>query len=328
MIAAEVKRGELTESVHHASVAVVNTEGKLVYFYGNPMLTTFTRSSLKPFQALAVLASGAADYFKFTDEEIAIISSSHSGSPTHTNLVKGILHKLGLDETALECGTHMPYDEDERKRLIREGLKPSPLHHNCSGKHAGMLALAKVKGWDHRGYRFPHHPVQEEIRRILRSLTGMEQFPEGIDGCGVPVFGMPLYKLAHLFAMLGTPESSPYPRELKRIRDAMKAHPILVGGKGRFDTSLMENVVPVVAKAGAEAMFGVALMDMGLGIAVKIEDGGRRAIPPVVMKVLENLGVITPAIREKLRDFAMPPVKNAHRETVGYIKAVLNLAKM
>ncbi len=324
-IVAEVRRGELIESYHWGSVAVVDSSGNLRYFYGNPLMYIHTRSSMKPFQALLPFITGAIEKFNITDEEIAVITASHNGTDYHKDLVLGILKKAGLSENDLECGVHMPYDKDTAERMLRNGEKPTPVRNNCSGKHAGMLISAVAMGVDHRGYRFPKHPVQERIRQIIRMFVGDKPIYEGIDGCGVPVFAIPLRDLAYMFALLGDPDNSPYPKYLKRIKDAMKAYPVAVAGEGRFDTDLMRVVPDVVAKAGAEAVYGVAIPQLKLGLAIKIHDGGRRAVAPVVMHALDWLGILTKDMKDGLRDWVMPPVKNNHGETVGHIHAIYDL---
>ena len=324
-IVAEVRRGELIESYHWGSVAVVYSDGNLRYFYGKPHMYIHTRSSMKPFQALLPFITGAIEKFDITDEEIAVICASHNGTDYHRDLVLNILKKAGFTEEDLECGVHMPYDKETADRLIREGQKPTPVRNNCSGKHAGMLISARAMGVDHRGYRFPHHPVQEKIREIIHSFVGEKPIYEGIDGCGVPVFALPLMDLAYMYALLADPEKSPYPEYLSRIQKAMKAFPVAVAGIGRFDTDLMEKVPMIVAKAGAEAVYGVAIPQKKMGLAVKIHDGGRRAVAPVVMKALDTIGILTDDIKDALRDYAMPPVKNNHGETVGHIHATYNL---
>lgn len=324
-IVAEVRRGELIESYHWGSVAVVDSDRNLRYFYGNPTMYIHTRSSMKPFQALLAFITGAVDRFGITDEEIAVIAASHNGTDYHVSLVRNILEKAGFSEDDLECGVHMPYDKKTADRMIKQGEAPTPFRNNCSGKHAGMLISAKAMGEPHRGYRFPHHPVQEEIRKIIRTFIGDKPVYEGIDGCGVPVFAIPLVDLAYMYALLADPSKSSYPAYLERIQVAMKKYPVAVAGEGRFDTDLMRVVPGIVAKSGAEASYGVAIPQLRLGIAVKIHDGGRRAVSPVVMRALDELGILTSDYREMLRDWIMPPVKNNHGETVGHIHATYSL---
>ncbi len=327
-IVAEVRRGELIESYHWGSVAIVDSDGNLRYFHGKPLMYIHTRSSMKPFQALLPFITGAIEKFDITDEELAVITASHNGTDYHKELVLGILEKAGFTEDDLECGVHMPYDKETAERMMRNGEKPTPVRNNCSGKHAGMLISAKAMGVDHKGYRFPNHPVQNKIREIIRTFVGNKPIYEGIDGCGVPVFAIPLRDLAYMYAMLADPEKSPYPQYLARIQRAMKSYPVAVAGEGRFDTDLMRKVPGVVAKAGAEAVYGVAIPQLKMGLAIKIHDAGRRAVAPTVMHALDTLGILTKDMKDALRDWVMPPVKNNHGETVGHVHAVYSLKEV
>jgi len=327
-VVAEVRRGELIESYHWGSVAVVDSDRNLKYFYGNPTMYIHTRSSMKPFQALLAFITEAIDRFGITDEEIAVMVASHNGTDYHVSLVRSILEKAGFSEDDLECGIHMPYDKKTAERMIKQGEEPTPIRNNCSGKHAGMLISAKAMDVPHRGYRFPHHPIQEEIRKIIRTFIGHKPVYEGIDGCGVPVFAIPLVDLAYMYALLADPSKSPYSRYLERIQVSMKKYPLAVAGEGRFDTDLMRGVPGIIAKSGAEALYGVAIPQLKLGLAIKIHDGGRRAVSPVVTRALDELGILTKDYREMLRDWIMPPVKNNHGETVGHIQAAYSLVSV
>jgi len=333
VILAEVTRGwrlegrRAVESVHRGSVVVADVSGRVVAAIGDDR-EFFLRSSAKPFQALAPVASGAADHFGFGSREIALFSASHSGEPVHTDLARSIMGRLDLDDSDLECGVHPPLHGPTLAELYRSGGRPTTLHNNCSGKHLGMLTLARFKGWRLENYVEREHPVQEEIFRILRALLGRDPsaYPYGTDGCGVPTPLVRQSAQARLFALLANPESVPeeFRSSLGRIAEAMVAHPELVGGTGRLNTELLQVAGEmVVAKTGAEGSIGVGLRGRGLGISIKITDGGSRALGPVLAEILAGLGVLGGERGEEFRRCYSPmPIGNARGERVGEVRAV------
>jgi L-asparaginase II len=322
-------RGDLVESTHFGSIAVADANGRLVSAAGTPERITILRSAAKPFQAMSVLETGAAERFQFTPSEIALLASSHSGEPRHTMTVSSLLARAGLESDALQNGLHPPLHGPTRAALERAGEPPSPLHHNCSGKHCGMLCACVHEGWDRRTYLRPDHPLQRRILALVAELAGMPERSVriGIDGCGVPSFGMPLLAIATAFARLAVLDGNqPHGDAAARVRGAMLVHPEMVGGEGRFDTDLMGIASGrILAKAGAEACYGAALVEQGIGIAVKIEDGGARAVSPVVVAALRQLGALDEREVEALGEHARPAVRNYRGEITGEASTVFTL---
>lgn len=328
-----VYRGEYLESSHDVHIAVVNNEGKLLYSYGNPDRLTFPRSSMKPFQAVPLIETGAAEHFRYTPAELSLSCASHSGEQIHREAVLNVLERVGLSEEALQCGTHIPRDMESYKQLIREGKDLTPVFSNCSGKHSGMLATAAYMNEDVSSYREIHHPLQQ---RILEAIEDICSFPKeeiqlSVDGCGVPVHQLPLAHAALGFARLAKPNETLSPKRavaLETIRNAMMQHPEMVGGTDRFDTDLMKIYDgSVVAKAGAEAVQCIGLVEEGIGIAIKVEDGAPRATSVAAMEVLKQLGIGDEQIFEVLKDYVNAPVLNARNDTIGIIKADFVLEK-
>jgi len=320
-------RGDLVDSVHFGSIAVVDGEGRLVASVGDPELVTIMRSAAKPFQAMAALECDVADRFALTAEEIAILAASHSGEARHTETVRALLARAGLEPGALLNGLHPPMHASTRLGLERAGESPSPLHHNCSGKHCGMLCACVAQGWDTRTYIRPDHPLQRRVLSLIAEVTGVaaRDIRVGIDGCGVPSFGLPLRNIAFAFARLAT-AAGPHLDSGRMVRDAMLAHPEMVAGEDRFDTDLMQVADGrVLAKAGAEACYGVGLLDQGLGIALKIDDGGGRAVSPAIVAALVQLGALDAAQVDALAEHARPVVRNYRSEIVGEARAEFTL---
>ncbi|MCK4300563.1 MAG: asparaginase, partial [Planctomycetes bacterium] len=321
---AKGRRG--VESVHRGSVVVADVSGRVVAAVGDDR-EFFLRSSAKPFQALAALASGAADHFGFGSPEIALFSASHSGERMHVDLARSILARLGLAYSDLECGVHAPIHRPTLVELYRSGGRPITLHNNCSGKHLGLLALARSQDWPIVGYVERDHPVQEEIFRILGMLLERDpaDIPYGTDGCGVPTARVRQSEQARLFALLANPDAAPeeFQSALDRIARAMVTHPELVAGTGRLNTQLLQAAGDaVVAKTGAEGSIGVGLRGRGLGISVKVGDGNARALGPVLAAILRGLGVVSGEKGEEFcRAYSPAPVTNARGERVGGIRA-------
>ena len=323
-------RGAFDESVHFGSIAVADARGRLVASAGDPFRVTTMRSTAKPFQAMAVVELGAADRFAFAPEELAVIAASHSGEPRHTETVAALLARSGLGEDALQTGIHSPLHAETRAALERAGRSPGPLHHNCSGKHCGMLCACIHRGWDVRTYVRPDHPLQKVVLGLVRDVTGLtsEEVGVAIDGCGVPTFAIPLAAIAASYARLATGDglSEEHQRSAARVREAMLAHPEMVAGEGRLDTDLM--VVAggkVLAKAGAEACYAVGLPETGWGMAVKIEDGGARAVSVAVVEALRQIKAIGAEEAGALARHARPPVRNYRDEIVGEARPVFQL---
>jgi len=320
-ILVKVYRNELVESIHRGSLAIVSKNGDLLYYVGDPYYVTYMRSSAKPLQAIPVVESGALEKYGINERELATIVASHNGENIHIEAVRSILNKIDLDETYLKCGIHMPYSEEARKKLILEGKEATPVYNNCSGKHSGMLLLAKMKNYPFEKYYEPEHPVQKEILKTMRYITKYEGIKIGVDGCGVPVFGMPLYNMALGFARLTNPEDLERRKKeaVEKIVHAMQSYPENVAGTKRFDTDLMKTTRKVIGKSGAEGVYCVGALNKGIGIALKIDDGANRAKSPVIMEVLKKLDILNEKELESLKKYHAPLNKNHHKKIVGKI---------
>jgi len=331
-ILAKVYRGKTVESVHCGSVAVVDSKGKLIYSFGDPYFVTYLRSSAKPFQVIPLITSGAAEKFGLSQKEIAIISGSHNGQKIHTDTVKSILKKIGLSEKNLQCGVHIPHYYTANNIIPPPGKKFTQLNHNCSGKHAGMLGLCVFFGWDIKNYRNPNHPAQ---KIILKAISEICQYPEkmigiGIDGCGVPVHAMPLYNMALGFSNLVNynSEDDHTAEAYKLIVDSMRKYPEMVSGEGRSDLALAEaSEGNIIAKAGGEALSCSGVLSKGWGVAVKITDGGQRAIGPAVIETFRQMGMLSRKQIEKMPKFSRPIIKNFRGDEVGFVRAEFKLRK-
>ena len=320
-ILCRVTRGELTESIHVAFAVAVDETGQPFYSTGDPQYLTCIRSSLKPFQAAASVKAGAVDAAEFNDDELALMCASHKGESIHVKTAESMLTKLGLTVDDYECGSHFPSDTLTRHRMIRENKEAQPLHNNCSGKHAGMLALAKHLGQGTNDYIKKYHPVQHTILEYVQDITGLETIHTEIDGCSAPTPFMTLETIARLFQTLAA-GSKP---ELKRVFKAMSSCPDLVGGSNHFDSYFIKALTGRgVTKVGGESVRGIALktLDKGpVGIAIKILDGNFRALPVATMKLLEHLELLTEEELENLDKFRTKILKNHNQIEIGRIEA-------
>jgi len=327
----EVWRGPMLESRHRLQAAIVGPGGEpFAATPGGDVQTTF-RSAAKPFQLVPLVERGHADRFGFDDEHVAVMAASHTGSAYHVRLVTEILERIGLSDRHLACGYHGPLDEESQAFLRSERGTRSPLYNNCSGKHAGMLALARAEGWPVEGYERADHPVQREMLAVVADMVGLrpDQIPTGIDGCSVPVFGAPLSAMARAYARFAVADREGNARSaaLARIRAAMLAYPRATGGDQRFSTSLMERAGgAIVAKGGAEGLECIGLTEAGLGLAIKCEDGSSRAVAPAALALLERFELIDTAALEALETWRRPVVKNVVGLNVGELKAVVETA--
>jgi L-asparaginase II len=305
-ILVEVTRGRLVESSHRGAVAVADADGTLLLALGDVSSPIFPRSAVKAMQALPLVESGAADAFGLDDTDLAIACASHSGEKVHLAAARGLLAKAGLKESQLACGAHWPISQRASDELQRAGKTPQAIHNNCSGKHAGMLATALHRGLAPVGYERPEHPVQEEIKRVLSELCDVALDGEdmGIDGCSVPTFALPLAALATGFARLGSGVGLTGARKqaARRLVRACLAAPELIAGEGRFDTIVMRGLGPrVFTKAGAEGVHCASLPALGLGIAVKIDDGAKRGAELALALLLsEMVSGADQVLRDKL----------------------------
>lgn len=329
-----VYRGQYVESTHTIHIAVVNKEGKLLYFYGNPHRLTFPRSAMKPFQAIPLLETGAKKSWNYSAQDLALSCASHTGEEFHRKHVLDILKRIGLNEEALQCGTHTPWNIRSYKKLLQEGEDVTPAYHNCSGKHSSMLTTAVHMQEDIHTYRNINHPVQQRILAVIADIceTPKESIGLSVDGCGVPVHQLSLDKAALGYAKLAKPEGivEGNRREfLLEIRNAMMKYPEMVAGTNRFDTDIMKAYDgKIVSKTGAEAVQCIGLVENGIGIAIKVEDGGTRAVNVASMEVLNQLGMKNDGIFAHLSEYVHAPVYNARREVIGSIEANFVLQKV
>ena len=320
-------RGSLIENRHKVSLAIVGPQGNLLAYGGNPHPSAHMRSSAKPFQALALYLSKAIERFGITPAEVALTCASHDGLEQHVALAAHYLRKIGLDERHLACGIHSPLDMTARKALQHAGQPATVLHNNCSGKHIGMLAAALALGTDPQGYEQPEHPVQQLNLQTLRDLSGYRHIPYSVDGCSVPTFVLPLASAARMFALLAEPEAAPakYQEGLEAVFRTMRQHPELVAGPRSIDTVLMQTVPHLAAKRGADGYYGMALRETRwgpLGIALKVESGSNEAREPMVVRLLEELGILSPEVALEWR---RPIMRNVRKLEVGHLEAKLEL---
>lgn len=321
----EVTRGDVVESVHRVAACAVDGRGNVLLEDGDVGAAVFLRSAAKPFIAAAALEAGVRERFGLDSREIAVMAASHFGEPFHVAAVTSILKKIGLDESALQCGTHLPYDQTTADEIVRSGRALSPLYNNCSGKHAGILALCLTIGADIETYLDLHNPVQQRILTFCARISDEDPaaWPIGVDGCGIPVYATGLRKAALSFARLATFQgvTARDAAALEMVRDAMVAHPEYVAGTGQLDTVLMQSFPGEIAcKGGAEGVHGVAAIAAGFGYAAKVLDGAGRARGPSTIAALRPLGAIGAAIPTNLDRFAHPLVYNRAGSAVGEIR--------
>jgi len=293
-ILAEVLRGGHVESRHAGAIAVCDADGALFLSRGDVSRPVFPRSAVKAIQALPFVESGAADAFGFGRRELAIACASHNGEPAHANLARSMLAAAGLDPDALECGAHWPSRQETTVALAASGAKPSALHNNCSGKHAGFICACRHIGLDHRGYVGIGHDYQRLIAATMEEVTGAAHRPEnsGTDGCSIPTYAVPLASLATGFARMGTGQGLAPSRAAaaRRLFDACIAEPFYIAGTGRADTDMMAaGEGRVFVKVGAEGVYCGAVPELGLGFALKIDDGAGRAAEAACAALLARL---------------------------------------
>jgi L-asparaginase II len=323
---ANVTRGELVESVHPGIVVVADVSGRLLACHGDAEHVAYFRSAAKPFQAVPLVESGAADAFGFGPQDLALACASHDATPAHQRGVARMLTKIGLDEDALRCGIAPPPDPHEAARITL-GLKAeSQLQCECSGEHAGMLAACLHLDYPLESYTEPDHPLQRRIRDIVARVLRLDEddLVTGTDGCRIPTFAAPVRTFAVAYATLADPKQAPagagrqLAKSLDRLRQAMTAHPTLVGGEQALDSDIMAlSEGRIVAKLGAEGLLCLAVPERGLGIAIAAEDGASRALGPAAVAVIEQLELAAPATIDTLRERHVETVKTFGGETVG-----------
>ncbi len=325
-------RGNLVDLFCTGSVAVVDFNGKLMYSAGEPEQVAYMRSSAKLMQAMVPMALGVWDAYGFTDMEIAQICASHSGEEIHVNTVRSILKKAGLDESYLQCGAHYPYKNDITEKMKKNGEEPLQIHNNCSGKHSGMLAAVKYMNEDLDTYCQTEHPHQ---KRIVKMISEICNYPEdkiiiGLDGCGVPVHAMPLKDFAYGMARMSRPETlgEKLAPSAEKIMKSCLANPVNMSGSDRIDYKIMSKYPgKIVAKVGSNGYFTAAIPEMGIGIAVKVDDGKNQSDTIVLLETLRQIGFIPECDIDYFADDLKPTVYNHKKELAGYSEAVFTLKK-
>jgi len=324
-------RGNNIEAIHYATIVVVDARGRITHALGDPEQPFMTRSSIKPFQVLPLLNSGAADRYGFTSRQLAIMCGSHNGSDDHRRIVMQNLEAAGNTPNLLQCGTHWPLQMQLEQDYPASGEDRDPVRHNCSGKHSGFLALARHIGQEPETYLDPDSELQTRVRHAIAAMTDYpaDRLVPAVDGCSAPNYALPLYNLALGFMRLATLQGpDPTTTEaLRRVREAMWAHPEMVSGKHRIDLDVMRSFPGnVVCKVGAEGVEGIGFADPPIGIALKIHDGAGRARPPVIVETLRQLGIIDNIARFPfLMNRERPQVSNNRDLLTGHIVADFKL---
>lgn len=314
-----LERGGAPESAHWVEGVVYELTSGDSQAFGDAKQAPFWRSSMKPFQMLPVVADGALERLGLGDEALALGCASHHGTPRHVAIVESILDALGLEQSALACGPHRPFDDAAAQRLDEAGRRPERVHNNCSGKHAAMLALARAHGWPVEGYHEFSHPLQQHVRREL--VRWLDSDPEdldwGVDGCGVPTPALPLLEMARAYArFVASDERGP-----RAVVRAMTENPTLISGEEAFSTNLMRvSAGRLLGKEGAEGVFCLACPESRWGAAFKVLDGSMRAIAPAVLHALESLSLLSRDEIGRLDAFARPIVKNTRGEDVALLR--------
>lgn len=329
----EVTRGTIAENIHRGDIAVVGLNGELLYYKGDPYKVTYMRSALKPIQALNIFISGAYEKYNFDDEEIALMCSSHYGQEMHVRVLNRILSKMGLKTEDLLCGASYSLNPDYKMEQKINHVKVTAANSDCSGKHAGMLAACLAKGYSINDYNSPDNPVQKDINKIVSHICEInkDKIIMATDGCGAPVHGLPLYNAALAFSKFACPDAlePQFQNACNTIFNAMSSYPEMVTGADDFYSKLIKNTdKKLIGKLGAAGTFCLAVKGLNMGIAIKIEDGNYiRAIPPVVMRCLEDLEVITPEEISSLESYRSENITNDLNDVVGKVNAVFHLEK-
>ena len=346
----ELTRGGIIESTHYGAIAVVDSHGKLLASYGDPQMVAFMRSSAKPFQVLPFVERGGCEHFGFTKQELALACASHEGSDEHVRVARSMLEKVGVEESALQCGSHMPGNVEAYKRLIKNDEAPTPIRNNCSGKHSAMLAHAKMRNLPLDTYLDSDHTIQRDILASFAEMCLLppNQIQLGIDGCSAPNFAVPLYNSALAFAKLADPHSLTGTRSnaCHKITSAMMTHPEMISGPTEFDCRLMQvGTGKIVCKRGAEGYQAIGLLpgaigmdSPGIGVAIKVMEGdlGQRGLdlraytrvrPAVTLEILKQLGALSEEQLNKLAEFGpVKPVTNHRGIVVGESRPAFTLS--
>ena len=331
-ILVSARRGPLMDLHYYGNVAVCDHTGKLLWYAGDPLLVAYARSSAKPMQAFSVFESGAVTSFGLSGNEIAALCASHSGEDMHVNAVRSILSKAGVPESALQCGVHYPMYRPAEIALIQADKKPSTVHCNCSGKHAGMLITAAAYGENYDDYTNLNHPVQQ---RILHNIADICEYPAekiviGVDGCGVPVHAMPLRVFAHGVAKLAKPEVlGGRAHIIERIAQEMNAYPEMMSGTGRSCAGILRaGDGKLLLKSGADGYYMCAVRGEGIGVAVKMINNAPNVSAMVLIETLRQLGVLSEAQVARLTPpFYNMEIRNNRKDLTGTITPQFMLKK-
>ncbi|MCA3217568.1 MAG: asparaginase [Burkholderiales bacterium] len=315
-------RGGTPELVHYGSIAVVDARGTRIASIGDATGLNFTRSALKPLQALPFIEDDGAARFGFDSAAVALMCASHNGEAVHVRTAQAMLDAIDASEINLQCGCHVPYYFSYTGREAPAGTRWNQLFHNCSGKHAGFLAYCRLHGKPFKTYLDADSPLQARIRATVQGFAGHRTLPMGIDGCGAPNFAMPLDALAHAFCRLALGETA----ALDALRYAMTRHPDLVSGTGRSDLALMQTAADDwVTKIGADGVQAIGVRSKGIGIAIRIADGDRRALMAATVEVLQQLGLLDNVAATPLADYSRPTLRNNRGAAVGAVVPAFRL---
>lgn len=326
-----VYRGAIVENIHRGDIVVVDSSGNILKEVGNAQKLTYLRSAAKPFLALNVILSGAAERYQFEDRELAVMCASHRGETYHTEVLAGIVDKMGIEaDSVLHCGITEPFSRAAATNLYKSGQPLTPLHCNCSGKHLGMISVCRQKGYPVENYYDISHPVQQDALETLSRFAGIdkEEIVIGVDGCTVPVHGIPLYNMALAYARLGNPGELGvnYASAANRLTNAIVSNPEMISGVKAFCTDLMiAGKKDIVGKVGADGVYCIAIPKKGIGIALKIEDGDMRSCHIAAANVLKQLNLLDEEQCTYLNKYLNSPVFDNYKNKIGEYKAVFDL---
>jgi L-asparaginase II len=323
----EAIRGDIVESVHRVHVAVAHADRGLIASAGNPAHFSFVRSSIKMFQALPFVEAGGVERFHLTGEELALCTASHGGEPFHVAAARSILAKAKVTEAALACGPHLPLHDKTAHAMLCAAEAPGRIHNNCSGKHAGMLAHCVQQQWVTNGYQKPSHPMQQRVLTTLKHWMRItaDEVSVAVDGCGLPTFAVALDAVAEGCARFSAAVAAG-DRAPAAIFNAMVAHPEYVAGTDRLDTDLMRVTgTRLFVKVGAEGFYTAGIPSMKIGVALKVEDGSKRAAEPAILAVLRHIEAITASELGHLHKHAHPEILNTRQEIVAHVRTTLEI---
>ncbi|MDR0270940.1 asparaginase [Paenibacillus sp.] len=322
-------RADIMECAHHGHICIVNDQGEITASVGDPDFVTFTRSAAKPLQAIVAIRGGIVSHYGLSDKEIAIMTASHQAQTDHVEVLESIMRKTGLSEKELICAPSYPLNEQSKEDVLRHDGSKRRLYHNCSGKHLGVLAYCKMKGYPLDGYAEPDHPVQKEIIETMSLMCGIdaEHIDLGTDGCGFPVFALPLSAMAAAYVKLACPDliMDEVTREaVQIITQAMNRYPEMVGGSGRIDSLVLQDS-NIVAKGGFKGVYCFALKNERLGIAFKVLDGSEEEWGWIVQTILEQTGYSNPSLIRQMKESFTHDIFNDEGKKVGYADSVFQL---